>query len=123
MALAYLQPGSASWPPISDAPERVGQSDDVLAKDNFDTVACDTRQAQLQQLAVDPRRTPERIGAADPPNQISELRPDRGPTASASTLLRASAHRDQPDRSHRDHQDRSIVIKKIGIVITGIGAS
>jgi len=24
---------------------------------------------------------------------------------------------------HRDHQDRSIVIKKIGIVITGIGAS
>src|SRR2546425_7212899 len=33
MALPYLQPGSASWPPISDAPERVGQSDDVLAKD------------------------------------------------------------------------------------------
>jgi hypothetical protein len=29
--------------------------------------------------------------------------------------LRASAH--------RDHQDRSIVIKKIGIVITGIGGS
>jgi len=24
---------------------------------------------------------------------------------------------------HRDHQDRSIVIKKIGIVITGIGGS
>jgi len=24
---------------------------------------------------------------------------------------------------HRDHRDRSIVIKKIGIVITGIGAS
>ena len=35
MALPYLQPGSASWPPISDAPERVGQSDDVLAKDSF----------------------------------------------------------------------------------------
>src|SRR3989442_12347996 len=34
MALPYLQPGSASWPPISDAPERVGQSDDVLAKDS-----------------------------------------------------------------------------------------
>src|SRR5881628_926040 len=37
---------------------------------------------------VDPRRAPERIGAADPPNQISELRPDRRPTASASTLPR-----------------------------------
>src|SRR5947208_3184628 len=49
------------------------------------------RQAQLQQLAVDPRRTPERIGAADPPNQISELRPDRGPTASALTLPRPVA--------------------------------
>src|SRR5436190_23827691 len=31
---------------------------------------------------------PERIGAADPPNQVSELRPDRGPTASALTLPR-----------------------------------
>src|SRR2546426_3782179 len=49
------------------------------------------RQAQLQQLPVNPRRTPERIGAADPPNQISELRPDRGPTASASTLPRPVA--------------------------------
>src|SRR2546426_818436 len=35
MALPYLQPGSASWPPISDAPERVGQSNDVLAKDRI----------------------------------------------------------------------------------------
>src|SRR3989475_6111381 len=49
------------------------------------------RQTQLQQFAMDPRRTPERIGAADPPNQISELRPDRGPTASASTLPRPVA--------------------------------
>src|SRR2546422_3486736 len=49
------------------------------------------RQAQLQQLAMDPRRTPERIGAADPPNQISERRPDRGPTVSASTLPRPVA--------------------------------
>src|SRR5881296_724372 len=65
MALPYLQPGSASWPPISDAPERVGQSDDVLAKD--------------------------RIGAAQPPNQFSDLRPDHGPTASASTLPRPVA--------------------------------
>jgi len=38
MALPYLQPGSASWPPISDAPERVGQSDDVLAKDTKDEI-------------------------------------------------------------------------------------
>src|SRR5436309_429558 len=49
------------------------------------------RQAQLQQLPVNPRRTPERIGAADPPNQVSELRPDRGPTASALTLPRPVA--------------------------------
>src|SRR5438034_10694152 len=55
---------------------------------NFETVACDTVRPRLQELAVNPRRTPERIGAADPPNQISELRPDRGPTASASTLPR-----------------------------------
>jgi hypothetical protein len=37
--------------------------------------------------------------------------------------VRASAHRDQPDRSIMINQDRSIVIKKIGIVITGIGGS
>src|SRR2546426_2630967 len=49
------------------------------------------RQAQLQQLAMDPRRTPERIGATHPPNQASELRLDRGPTASASTLPRPVA--------------------------------
>src|SRR3989454_2732568 len=49
------------------------------------------RQAQLQQLPVNPRRTPERIGAAEPPNQVSELRPDRGPTASALTLPRPVA--------------------------------
>ncbi len=49
------------------------------------------RQAQLQQLAMDPRRTPERVGAAHAPNQISELRPDHGPTAAASTLPRPVA--------------------------------
>src|SRR2546422_1681885 len=32
------------------------------------------RQAQLQQLAVDPWRTPDMIGAAHPPNQRSEER-------------------------------------------------
>src|SRR2546425_7079990 len=40
---------------------------------------------------MDPRRTPERIGATHPPNQASELRLDRGPTASASTLPRPVA--------------------------------
>src|SRR5260370_26468649 len=58
------------------------------------------RQAQLQQLAVNPRRTPERIGAAHPPNQISELRPDRGPTASASTPPRPVAPEPLPVPPH-----------------------
>src|SRR5262249_24093163 len=39
-----------------------------------------------QQLAVDPRRTPERIRAAHLPNQIPQVPPNRGPTPSASTL-------------------------------------
>src|SRR2546430_8594202 len=43
-------------------------------------------QAELQQLAVDPRRTPERIRAAHLPNQIPQVPPNRGPTPSASTL-------------------------------------
>src|SRR3989454_7547789 len=43
-------------------------------------------QAQLQQLAVDPRCTPERIRAAHLPNQIPQFPPNRGPTPSASTL-------------------------------------
>src|SRR2546422_765350 len=58
------------------------------------------RQAQLQQLPVDPRRTPERIGAAHPLNQISELRPDHGPTASASTLPRLVAPEPLPVPPH-----------------------
>src|SRR2546428_14095848 len=37
---------------------------------------------------MDPRRTPEGVGAAHPPNQLSELRPHRGATPSASTLPR-----------------------------------
>src|SRR5438132_7118893 len=44
------------------------------------------RQTQLQQLAVDPRRTPERIRAAHLPNQIPQVPPNRRPTPSASTL-------------------------------------
>src|SRR5438105_14528048 len=43
-------------------------------------------QTQLQQLAVDPRRTPERIRAAHLPNQIPQVPPNRRPTPSASTL-------------------------------------
>jgi hypothetical protein len=49
------------------------------------------RQAELQQLAVDPRRTPERIRAAHLPNQISQVPPNCGPTPSASTLPRPVA--------------------------------
>jgi len=44
------------------------------------------RQAQLQQLAVDSRCTPERIAAAHPLNEIPYFRPNRGPTPPASTL-------------------------------------
>src|SRR3989441_12584739 len=43
-------------------------------------------QAELQQLAVDPRRTPQRIRAAHLPYQIPQVPPNRGPTPSASTL-------------------------------------
>src|SRR4029453_1372114 len=46
------------------------------------------RQAQFQQLTVDLRRAPERIGTAHPPNQVSELHLDSGPSAPASTLPR-----------------------------------
>src|SRR5437899_9354185 len=42
--------------------------------------------AELQQLAVDPRRTPQRIRAAHLPYQIPQVPPNRGPTPSASTL-------------------------------------
>src|SRR3989441_2096601 len=43
-------------------------------------------QAELQQLAVDPRRPPQRIRAAHLPYQIPKVPPNRGPTPSASTL-------------------------------------
>src|SRR5256712_14049786 len=44
------------------------------------------RQAELQQLAVDPRRTPQRIRAAHLPYQIPQVPPNRGPTPTASPL-------------------------------------
>src|SRR5437879_2334405 len=44
------------------------------------------RQAELQQLAVDPRRTPQRIRAAHLPYQIPQVPPNCWPTPSASTL-------------------------------------
>src|SRR2546425_10450487 len=83
--------------PLQLVPEDAVLLDEVL--DDLLLVAVDPSsddrlrycQAQLQQLAVNPRRTPERIGVAHPPNQISELRPDRRPTASASTLPRPVA--------------------------------
>src|SRR2546422_6058115 len=40
---------------------------------------------------MDPRRAPKRIGAAHLPNQASDLRLNRGPTASAPTLPRPVA--------------------------------
>ena len=57
------------------------------------------RQAELQQLAVDPRRTPERIRAAHLPNQISQVPPNCGPTVpprstrDSTTTPRSSARR------------------------------
>src|SRR5881296_2989615 len=57
----------------------------------FDTVACETVRPSFSSSPWILRRAPERIGAAHPPNQISELRPDHGPTASASTLPRPVA--------------------------------
>jgi hypothetical protein len=58
------------------------------------------RQAQLQQLAMDPWCAPERVGAAHPPNQLSELHLDPGPSASASTLPRPVAPESLPVPSH-----------------------
>src|SRR5947209_7422202 len=54
------------------------------------------RQTELQQLAVDPWRTPKRIGVAHPTNQISELCTDQGPTGSAPTLPRPVAPKSLP---------------------------
>src|SRR5438132_1198455 len=52
--------------------------------------------AELQQLAMNSWRTPERIGAAHPPNQISELRTDHGPAGSVPTLPRPVASQPLP---------------------------
>src|SRR5438132_13465367 len=52
----------------------------------FDTRCLRDRQAERQQLAVDPRRTPQRIRAAHLPYQIPQVPPNRGPTPSAPTL-------------------------------------
>ncbi len=62
------------------------------------------RQAQLQQLTMDPRRAPERVSAAHPPNQLSELYRDSGPTASALTLPRPVAPESLPAPSHHPSQ-------------------
>src|SRR5437879_7348925 len=66
----------------------------------FDTVACETVRPSFSSSPWILRRAPERIGAAHPPNQIPELRPDRGPTASASTLPRPVAPESLPVPPH-----------------------
>src|SRR5262249_20412518 len=53
-------------------------------------------QTELQQLAVDPWCPPQRIGNAHPPNQISELCTDHGPTGSSATLPRPVASKPLP---------------------------
>src|SRR5256886_7374224 len=62
----------------------------------FDTVACETVRPSSSSSPWLLRRTPERIGAAHPPNQISELRPDHGPTALALTPPRPVASEPLP---------------------------
>src|SRR5262245_15240084 len=54
------------------------------------------RHAQLQQLPMDPWRTPQRIGVAHPSNQVAEFCTDHGPTASAPTLPRPVASEPLP---------------------------
>src|SRR5262245_45250980 len=49
---------------------------------------------------MDPRRSPERVDAAHPPNQISDLRPHRGTTASGWTLPRPVAPEPPPVPPH-----------------------
>jgi hypothetical protein len=49
---------------------------------------------------MDPRRSSERVGAAHPPNQISDLRPHSGTTASGSTLPRPVAPEPPPVPPH-----------------------
>src|SRR5213594_1667682 len=76
----YLQPGPASWLRISDAPERVGQSDDVLAKDRIARAPPDDEQVLapvdglgdlsdqicMEAVRSEPQASDERLrGAAD----------------------------------------------------------
>jgi hypothetical protein len=64
-------------------------------------------EAELQQFAVDSWCAPERIGAADPPNQISQLRTNRGPTRPSATVPRPVASKSLPvpaDHRLRPHQ-------------------
>jgi len=68
MALPYLQPGSASWPPISDAPERVGQSDDVLAKDRSVKEVLDHLIYSTAKAVIEPVRD---LGAGETPKPFT----------------------------------------------------
>src|SRR5438132_8253255 len=66
----------------------------------FETVACDTVRPSFSSSPWI-RGAPQRIGAAYPPNQVSDLRLDRGPTASASTLPRPVAPESPPVPPHQ----------------------
>src|SRR5438132_1691163 len=68
MALPYLQPGSASWPPISDAPERVGQPDDVLAKDRSVKEVLDHLIYSTAKAVIEPVRD---LGAGETPKPFT----------------------------------------------------
>jgi hypothetical protein len=57
-------------------------------------------EAELQQFAVDSWCAPERIGAAHPPNQISQLRTNQGPTGPSATLPRPVAPETQAVPPH-----------------------
>jgi hypothetical protein len=57
-------------------------------------------EAELQQFAVDSWCAPERIGAAHPPNQISQLRTNQGPTGPSATLPRPVASETQAVPPH-----------------------
>src|SRR5467141_1545181 len=62
----------------------------------FETVACETVRPSFNSLAVDSWCTPKGIGAAHPPNQIAELGPKSGPTASVPTLPRPVTSESMP---------------------------
>ncbi len=113
MALPYLQPGSASWPPISDAPERVGQSDDVLAKDRSVKEVLDHLIYSTAKAVIEPVRdlgagkipkplTPDNSGgcATQP---IQELRQQMGRLLEQTVALVGSLREGETARATWQH--------------------